>query len=123
MQLITHQSHLDALPASDLKFHLQARYNQLSEDTDVPPNIVVTEDSDQIDGPDFGFVGSNGSLSDLFEVHKPGHPDFARPYEWVRFIQQIETFELLVLTHGEDGVLILCVQSHSRGCVWRILIL
>ena len=44
MQLITHQSHLDALPVSDLKIHLQARYNQLSEDTNVPPNLVLEVD-------------------------------------------------------------------------------
>jgi len=30
MQLITHRTHLDALPASDLKVHITARFNQLS---------------------------------------------------------------------------------------------
>jgi hypothetical protein len=36
MQLITHQSNLDALPGSSIKAHIQARYDQLSEDIDVP---------------------------------------------------------------------------------------
>ena len=63
MQLITHRSHLDALPPSDLKIHLQARYNQLSEDTDVPPNLVLVDRGDEITGPDYAFVGLIGLMS------------------------------------------------------------
>jgi hypothetical protein len=52
MQLINHQSHLDALPTSDLKIHITTRYDQLSQDTDVPPNILAVEPNDDITGPD-----------------------------------------------------------------------
>ena len=86
MQLITHRSHLDALPTNTLKTHIQKRFDQLSEDTDVPPNIVLVEDGDGITGPDFAFVGPRGLLSDLFEEHQPGHTRFARPYEWASYL-------------------------------------
>ena len=67
MQLITHRSHLDALSESPLKSHIQARFDPLSEDTDVPPNIVLVEATDDIIGPDYAFVGPKGLLSDMFE--------------------------------------------------------
>jgi hypothetical protein len=103
MQLITHRSHLDALPASDLKIHLQARYDQLSEDTDVPPNIVLVEKNDDITGPDYAFVGPEGLLSDLFEEKCPGEADFVRPYEWVSHLPSLQLYEVLLLVNNEDG--------------------
>ena len=63
MRLITHRSHLDALPVSDFKSHIQARFDQLSEDPDVPPNIVLVEDDDDISGPNYAFVGLTGLRS------------------------------------------------------------
>jgi hypothetical protein len=103
VQLITHQSHLDALPASDLKTHIQSRFDQLSEDTDAPPNIVLVEADDDITGPDCAFVGPNGLLSDLFEEHAPGHPEFSRPYEWVSHLSELRLYEVLLLINSEDG--------------------
>ncbi len=50
MQLITHQSHIDQLPASDLKAHIQNRFDQLSEDTDVPPNLMLMVEKAGIEG-------------------------------------------------------------------------
>ena len=61
MQLITHRSHQNALPASPIKAHIAARFNQLSEDTDVPPNIVLVEENNDITGPDYAFVGCTSS--------------------------------------------------------------
>ncbi len=60
MLLITHQNQLDQLPASDLKTHAQARFQQLAVDTDVPPNIILAEATDDITGPDYAFNGSSG---------------------------------------------------------------
>ena len=112
MQQITHQSHIDKLPASPLRLHIQKRFDQLSEDTDVPPNIVLTEKGDDITGPDYAFVGPRGLLSDLFEEHEPGHPEFARPYEWASYLPPLKLFEVLLLTaSGEDGYLILIPQA------------
>ena len=112
MQLITHQSHLDALPESPLKAHIQKRFDQLAEDTDVPPNIVLVEDGDDITGPAFAFIGPRGLLTDLFEEHEPGHPEFARPYEWASYLPPLKLFEVLLLTaSGEDGYLILIPQA------------
>jgi hypothetical protein len=111
MQLITHQSHLDAFPSSDLKTHIQARFDQLSEDTDVPPNIVLVEDADDVTGPDYAFVGPNGLLSDLFEEHAPGHPEFSRPYEWVSHLPSLHLYEALLLVNNEDGYWIMIPEA------------
>jgi len=72
MQIITHQTHLDRLPQSSLKDHIQARFDQLSEDPDVPPSILLVEAGDDITSPDYAIVGNNGLLSDLFEEFDPG---------------------------------------------------
>jgi hypothetical protein len=96
MQLITHQSHLDALPAS-------------SEDTDVPPNIILVEDGDDITGPDYAFAGSQGLLSDLFDEHPPGHPEFARLYEHASRISSL--YEVLLLINNEDGYWIMIPEA------------
>jgi hypothetical protein len=111
MQLITHQSHLDALPASPLKSHITARFDQLSEDTDVPPNIVLVEATDDITGPDCAFVGPRGLLSDLFEEHAPGHPEFCRPYEWVSHLSELRLYEALLLVNNEDGYWIIIPEA------------
>jgi hypothetical protein len=52
MRLITHRSHLDALPASDIKANIQRRFDQLFEDTDVPPTILVLFPDTDFQGPD-----------------------------------------------------------------------
>jgi hypothetical protein len=111
MKLITHSSHLDALPASDFKDHIQNRFDQLSEDTDVPPNIVLVEATDDITGQDYAFVGPNGLLSDLFEEHAPGHPEFARPYEWVSHLPELRLYEVLLLINNEDGQWIIIPEA------------
>jgi hypothetical protein len=111
MQLINHQSHLDALPASPLKTHITVRFDQLSQDTDVPPQIIIVENGDEITGPDYAFVGTRGLLSDLFEEHEPGHPEFARPYEWASHIPELQLYEVLLLINNEDGYLILILEA------------
>ena len=112
MQLITHQSHLDALPASDIKNHIQARFDQLSEDTEEPANIILVEEGDIITGPDFAFINADhGLLGDLWEDHEPHHPEFCRPYEWVSFLPPLQLFEILLLLHSEDGFLIMIPEA------------
>ena len=106
MQLLSHQTHLDALPDSPLKTHIQHRFNALAFETDVPPNIILVEVGDDITGPDYAFIGDRGLLSDLFEEHEPGHPEFSRPYEWASYLPELNVYELLLLIHGEDGVFI-----------------
>ena len=64
MQLITHQHHLDTLPESPLKVHIQKRFDQLFEtEYDLLPNIILVEVSDEITGPDYAFVGPSGLQS------------------------------------------------------------
>jgi hypothetical protein len=93
VQLIT-PPYLDAISSSNLNACFQARYNQLSEDTDVPPNIVQVEVEDDITGPDYAFVGNNGLLSDLFEDHQPRHSEGSvkltnngKMEDWSRYLQ------------------------------------
>ena len=110
MQLITHQSHPSALPDSPIKDHITARFDQLSEDTDVPPNLILVEEDD-ITGPDYAFVGPRGLLSDLFEEHEPGHPEFARPYEWACYLPELHLYEVLLLINNEDGYWIIIPEA------------
>jgi hypothetical protein len=48
-------------------------------------------------------------LSDLFEEHRPGHPDFVRPFEHVSRISSL--YEALLLVNGEDGYWILIPEE------------
>jgi hypothetical protein len=111
VQLITHQSHIDPLPESPLKSHVQACFDQLSEDTDIPPNIIFVETGDDITGPGYAFVGPDGLLSDLFEEHAPGNPEFVRPFENVSFLKSLHLYEVLLLINNEDGYWILIPES------------
>ena len=109
--LITHQSHIDQLPESPLKVHIQARFDQLSEDTDVPPNLILVEAADDVTGPDFAFVGDNGLLSDLFEEFSPGETGFVRPFEWASYLPSLQLYEVLLLVNNEDGYWILIPEA------------
>ncbi len=58
MQLISHQNHINALPNSPLKTHIQNRFNQIIEESeDIPPIFLLVEPDDDITGPDFSIVG------------------------------------------------------------------
>ena len=111
MQSITHQKNIDRLKTCPLKSHIQARFNQLSEDTDVPPNLILVEQIDDVTGPDYAFIGPQGLLSDLWDEHEPGHPDFCRPYEWAAYLPSLQLYELLLLVNGEDGFLIFIPEA------------
>ena len=112
MQLITHRTHLDALPESPLKQHIQKRFDQLFEtEADLLPNIIMVEADDDITGPDYAFVGPRGLLSGLFEEHEPGHPEFARPYEWISHLPDLKLYEVLLLVNNEDGYYLLLPES------------
>jgi hypothetical protein len=97
MQLITHRSHLDALPASDLKIHITDRFDQLSEDTDVPPYILLLHRNDNPKSSELIFLGSAGMCSDLFETHQPGHPEFTPVFEWISYLPNLKIYEMLYL--------------------------
>ena len=97
MQLITHQSHLDALRASPLKTHITARFDQLSEDTDVPPNIFLLHCNDNPKSSELIFLGSAGMCSDLFETHQPQDPEFAPVFEWISYLSDLKVYEMLYL--------------------------
>lgn len=115
MQLITHRSHLDALPASDLSIFITRRFYQLSEDTDIPPNLILVETNDDIVEPSYTFVGPRGLLSDLFEEHEPGHPEFARPYEWASYLPVLHIYEVLLLINNEDGYWIIIPEAVAEA--------
>ena len=97
MRIVTHQTHLNQLPTSPLKIHLQTLFDQLSAGTDVPPNILVLEYNDKPNDPELSFLGSNGMCSDLFESHQPGEPDFASVFEWISYLPDLKIYEMLYL--------------------------
>ena len=107
MQLITHQIHINKFPDSPLKTHIQSRFDSLTSETDIPPNIILIEPDDDVTGPDYAFVGNRGLLSDVYEQAEPGEVAFVRPYEWVSYHAELKLYELLLLQNGEDGYWIL----------------
>ena len=117
MQIITHQSHLDALPESTLREYITARFNQLSEDTDVPPNLILVEPNDNLIGPDFAFVNeTRGLIGDQFEESTLGETGFVRPYEWVSYLPALQLYEVLLLVNNEDGYLIIIPEAIVNSC-------
>jgi hypothetical protein len=116
MNIISHSSKINLLSDSQIQNHILHRYRQLTFETDVPPNIILVEATDDITGPDYAFVGTRGLLSDLFEEQEPGHPEFARPYEWASHLPELHLYEALLLVNNEDGYLILIpdavVEAH-----------
>lgn len=108
MQLITHQSHLEAISESPLKSHIQNRFDQLSEDTDVPPNIVLVESGDNITGPNYAFVSEDNGLLGDGDISSPL---YCRPYENVSYLPELRLYEALYLVNGEDGYWITIPES------------
>ena len=111
MQRITHKTHINALPDTPLKTHIQNRFRQLSEETDIPPTIILVQPHDDITGPDYAFIGPQGLLTDLWETHEPGHPEFVSPYEWVSYHPDLKLYEKLFLVCGEDGYWLLIPED------------
>jgi len=48
---------------SPLKARIQKRYDQLTFETDVPPNIILVESGDINTGSDYAFIEARGLLS------------------------------------------------------------
>jgi hypothetical protein len=116
MRIITHQHHIDALPETNVKTHIQKRFDQLYEtDEDLLPNLILVEAGDDITGPDYAFVGNRGLLSDLFQENKPGHLEFVRPYEWASYLPQLGLYEVLLLINNEDGYWILIPEATAEA--------
>jgi len=95
--LISHRAQLDALKPSPIRTHITARFNQLSEETDIPPIIILIESLSDIKNSNLEFLGSRGLLSDLNELHSPKEPGFIRVFDWVSFIPGPNLFECLYL--------------------------
>jgi hypothetical protein len=111
MLLITHQSHLDALPVSPLIAHIQKRFDQLSEDSDVPPAILLLKPGDSPNATDLRVCGHNGLVSDIWEKHEPGHSEFCRVFEWASYLPSLRLYEVPQLVNNEDGYLILIPEA------------
>ena len=115
MQLITHRSHIDQLPESFIKDHITARFDQLSEDTDVPPNILLLHRNDIPRSSELIFLGSAGMCSDLFETHQPGHQEFTPVFEWISYLPNLKIYEMLYLEADLGYLLIVpeeVVEAH-----------
>lgn len=115
MQLFTSLSQIETLEPSNLREYLDQCYRTLYEDG-LGPVFVIVEKTDRVDGPDFFFIGNRGLLSDLYEERAPKEDGFTRPYEWVSYLPELELYEVLLLTHGEDAFWILIpgafVEAH-----------
>jgi hypothetical protein len=116
VQLLTIVSQIDALPASDLKAHLQARHRTLYEDN-MGPVFVVVED-ENITSQDYAFIsGDNGLLGD----GDVSSPQYYRPYQNVSYLSELHLYEALYLANGEDGYWIMIPESiveHHPDLKW-----
>jgi len=110
MRLLFDKNTISQMPEIPLKEHLLRYYDLLFEDN-MGPVFVVVDLKDVITGDAYNFVGNHGLLSDLFEEHVPGHPEFSRPYEWVSHLPDQKIYEMLLLVNGEDGYLIFIPEA------------
>ncbi len=97
MYLINHPSHIDQISPSSLREHIQARFNQLSEDTDIPPSLILMELTDDPRNSNLCFIGSNGFLSDQNDQCQPGEEGFESPFQWISRHQNLKIWEVLYL--------------------------
>lgn len=102
MQLISHRSQIAAIPESPLRDHIQARFGQLFEDTDVPPTIIILTPDTDLESPELSFLGETGIYSDMFNKHQPGEQDFRPVFEWISFDPSVPVYEMLYL-EGDLG--------------------
>jgi hypothetical protein len=102
MQFITHQSHLDTIPASNFKTHISARFNQQSEGIDLPPTIIILTPGTDLENPELSFLGESSIYSDLFGEHRPGESGFQSVFEWISFDSSVPVYEMLYL-EGDLG--------------------
>jgi hypothetical protein len=58
VNIISHDSKINLLSESPLKDHIQARFDQLSEDTDIPPFILLLHCKDIPRSSELSFLGS-----------------------------------------------------------------
>ena len=103
MQIISHQSQLNALPSSQLRNHIITKFDDLVEtENDIPPIFIIVEEDDDLTGPDYAFVSSNGLRGD---------GDTLGTYEAIIHLPGLSMYELLFLVHGEDGYWILIPED------------
>ena len=117
MQLITHQNHIDRLPQSPIKFHILARFDQLSEETDVPPCLVWVETFDDPRNIEFCFIGSNGLLSNLYNEYDPEEESFTSPFQGISRHPNLKIWEVLYLEFDMGTWLIIpdeVTESHPE---------
>jgi hypothetical protein len=110
MRTLSERDQITSYPETTLRDHLLRYYDLFFED-EMGPIFVIVEMGDKITGPNYAFIGNRGLLSDLFEEHEPGHPEFARPYEWASHIRELHIYEVLLLINNEDGYLILIPEN------------
>lgn len=106
MQLFTSLSQIDALPASDLKTHLQARHRALYEDG-MGPVFVVVED-ENITSQDYAFISEDNGLLGDGDVNSL---QYYRPYQNVSYLPELHLYEALYLINGEDAYWILIPEA------------
>lgn len=108
MKRISHKNHITAkeIPDELIDFIIH-RFDQLAQETDVPPIIILVKPSDDITGPDYRFVSENGLLGegDIQSDH------YYRPYEWVSYWPGLKLYEILFLQNYDDGYWILISES------------
>ena len=113
MHRVSHRNHItdESIPEDLIEFIIK-RFEQLAEETDIPPIIICAFDPrENISGPAYAVAGSQGLISDMFDEHAPGQPGFTRPYEWVSFHEDLDLYEMLLLQDPDNGFWILATSD------------
>jgi hypothetical protein len=71
MHRISHRNHINNSIQDELTEFIIRRFEQIAEETDVPPIIILVKQDDDITSPDYAFIGNRGLLSDLYDEHEP----------------------------------------------------
>ena len=115
MQLITHQNHIDPLPESPLKIHIQRRFSQYTENPEeIPPVFIILESLGDLTSQDLKFLGSAGICSDLSDSHTPKDNGFQSVFDWISFLPDLNIYELLYI-EGDLGYWVMCRNDIVEG--------
>ena len=111
MLLITHQTHIDTLPESPIKQHVQRRFRQYTQNREeIPPVFILIESLGDLTSIDLKILGSAGICSDLFDSHTPRDKGFQTVFDWICFLPDLKLFEMMYI-EGDLGYWVMCPEE------------
>jgi hypothetical protein len=100
MQLVTHKSQLDHLKPCPVSSHISARFYQLSEDTDLPPCIILVEPDDDLTGPAYSLLGDYGVFTNIYGTSVLSEDNNISIFDSIAYLPTAAVFEMLYIEGG-----------------------